>query len=175
MLPQFRYHPDPVATGNAAESDKTCRSCEQARGYIYSGPVYAVEELDEQICPWCIADGSAAAKFDATFTDDVSLFSAGLDKNIIEEITKRTPGYTSWQSEVWLECCNDACAFHGDASTEDLESLKGKQLKKLLSELDMEKDEWEDFVSEYEPGGEPALYKFVCLHCGQILYGWDNS
>src|SRR6266542_1799858 len=39
------------------------------RGYVYVGPVYAIEELDEAFCPWCIADGTAAAKFDAEFTD----------------------------------------------------------------------------------------------------------
>jgi hypothetical protein len=31
--------------------------------------VYAEAELDDQLCPWCIADGRAAAKFDAQFTD----------------------------------------------------------------------------------------------------------
>lgn len=29
--------------------------------------MYAVEELCNLLCPWCIADGSAAAKYDAHF------------------------------------------------------------------------------------------------------------
>jgi len=68
-LPQFPYHPDPVATGSIKPSDVTCLSCERRRGQIYVGPVFAVEELEECLCPWCIADGSAAARFDAQFTD----------------------------------------------------------------------------------------------------------
>ena len=68
-LPTFRYHPDSIATGSVKPSDKECRSCGEARGYIYTSSVYAEESLDEEICPWCIADGSAAEKFDASFCD----------------------------------------------------------------------------------------------------------
>src|SRR5215831_19917718 len=89
MLPTFRYHPDPIATGSVKQSDKECRSCEQARGYIYTASVYAEDDLDEQICPWCIADGSAAEKFDATFCDASPLASAGLKKEIVDEVTRR--------------------------------------------------------------------------------------
>ena len=31
--------------------------------------LYAVDELDEAFCPWCIANGTAAEKFEAEFTD----------------------------------------------------------------------------------------------------------
>ena len=59
VLPTFKYHPDPVATGNVVQSDTECVCCGKARGFIYAGPVYAIEEYDHCICPWCIADGSA--------------------------------------------------------------------------------------------------------------------
>src|SRR5215472_4183672 len=143
MLPEFRYHPDPIATGTVKPSEKTCRSCDQSRGYIYTASVYAEEDLDEQICPWCIADGSAAAKFDATFSDADPLAGAGIDSSIIEQVTKRTPGYVSWQQEEWLTCCKDACAFHGDADGEELEELSGKPLKKLLSAIEWTKEDWD--------------------------------
>jgi Uncharacterised protein family (UPF0167) len=68
-LPRFTYHPDPRATGFVVESNAICLACGAARGHIYTGPVYAVEELAEAICPWCIADGTAADRFDAEFTD----------------------------------------------------------------------------------------------------------
>ncbi|MDV6288509.1 CbrC family protein [Streptomyces rochei] len=32
--------------------------------------MYAVEELSNLLCPWCIGDGSAAAKYDAYFIGD---------------------------------------------------------------------------------------------------------
>ena len=69
-LPSFKYHSAPVATGNVVESDIECCCCGKARGYIYIGPVYAIEEYDECICPWCIANGSAHEKLDASFTDE---------------------------------------------------------------------------------------------------------
>src|SRR5688572_19854803 len=97
MLPEFHYHPDPIATGNVKPSDKTCQGCGQSRGYIYIASVYAIEELNEAICPWCIADGTAAKKFDAMFADSHPLRQAGVTKQIIEEVTRRTPGYVSWQ------------------------------------------------------------------------------
>jgi hypothetical protein len=68
-LPDFPYHPDPITTGFVEASDTECIGCGKARGFIYTGPVYAVDELVEVICPWCIADGTAATKLDAEFTD----------------------------------------------------------------------------------------------------------
>lgn len=65
MLPHFKYHPDPGATGSVEVSTATCRCCDQARGYVYTGPVYAREELEVAICPWCFEDGSAAERFGA--------------------------------------------------------------------------------------------------------------
>ena len=58
-LPDFRYFPDPLAAGVFVESDSSCDFCGAARGFVYVGPLYALEEY--VACPWCIADGSAAA------------------------------------------------------------------------------------------------------------------
>lgn len=71
-LPQFKYHPKPLETG-AFEQDKTveCDCCEQQTSVYYSGPFYCVDEV-EHLCPWCIADGSAAEKFAGSFQDDGS-------------------------------------------------------------------------------------------------------
>ncbi|MEJ2148732.1 MAG: CbrC family protein [Chloroflexota bacterium] len=52
-LPYFRYHPYPLRTGSVKRSGNTCVVCGQARGYIYSGPVYARKEYIDCICPWC--------------------------------------------------------------------------------------------------------------------------
>jgi uncharacterized protein CbrC (UPF0167 family) len=68
-LPVFRYHPDPLKSGSIVPSDAECRCCGKRRGYIYTGPVYAEADLDEALCPWCIADGSAHRTFDAGFVD----------------------------------------------------------------------------------------------------------
>ena len=100
-LPTFRYHPDPVCSGSIVESEKKCRCCGQARGYIYSAPVYSPENLDNAFCPWCIADGSAHSKFRATFVD-AEAFADGIPESAIDEITQRTPGYASWQTDAGL-------------------------------------------------------------------------
>src|SRR5260221_13258141 len=114
-LPEFKYHPNPLETGSIKESDNNCRCCcEQKRGFMYVGSVYAIEDLDDCICPWCIADGSAADKFDASFADDLNLIKAGVSLEIIHEVTGRNPGYISWQAEYWEAHCEDACEFHGD-------------------------------------------------------------
>src|SRR5262245_65284907 len=69
-LPVFRYHPDPLKTGSIVASDATCRACNRSRGYVYAGPVYSKERgLENSLCPWCIADGTAHDRFTAEFTD----------------------------------------------------------------------------------------------------------
>ena len=101
-LPSFKYHPDPISTGSVVKSRTECVCCGQVRGYIYVGPVYAEEEYDECICPWCIADGSAHKKLDAEFTDEDGIGNYGewgkVNKRVREEVVYRTPGFDSWQA-----------------------------------------------------------------------------
>ena len=174
-LPHFRYHPDPIATGSIKESQNECRACGQVRGYIYTSSVYAREDFNENICPWCIADGSAAEKFDATFSDDNSLLDADVPDAVVDEVTKRTPGFECWQSEVWLTCCEDACEFHGDAAKVDLQALEEEDVEDMLAEWDWSFSEWKKLVKNYQPKGDPAVYKFVCRHCKTARYNMDCS
>ncbi len=172
-LPSFRYHPKPLATGAVSASDKVCICCNQARGYIYVGPVYSTNDLDESLCPWCIADGSAATKLDASFADSYPLHKAGVPEDVIEEVNLRTPGYVSWQQEYWLSHCNDACEFHGDVPVEDVETASQETKQYWLEEYRQDEAGWKFVTDGYQPGGGSALYKFVCRHCGQVLFGWD--
>ena len=100
-LPTFKYHPDPLATGSVVVSDKKCLCCDRTTGFIYAGPVYAEEELDQAICPWCIADGSAAEKFAAAFTDESGIGDGEVtvSREVEEEVSRRTPGFSGWQPE----------------------------------------------------------------------------
>ena len=173
-LPQFRYHPDPVRTGMLRRSDDQCQVCEQSRGYVYAGNVYSEANL-EHVCPWCIADGSAALRFDASFADPHSLSQASLPDSIIEEVSKRTPAYESWQSEVWLAHCNDACEFHGDAEREDLERIDSEERTRIQQIHSFPPSDWEAMVQSYQPAGQPAFYKFACRHCATVLYHVDYT
>src|SRR5262249_13519113 len=98
-FPAFKYHPDPVATGAIVESDASCACCGQARGFAYEAAVYGEKEIDGALCPWCIADGSAAKKLGVSFSDEHGLLEAGLAKSIVEEVAQRTPGFLSWQQD----------------------------------------------------------------------------
>ncbi|MFG0285384.1 MAG: CbrC family protein [Phycisphaerales bacterium JB039] len=62
-LPTFRLFADPVAEGVFARTDEPCTLCGKARGWKYIISDYHIPEPDRPaICPWCIADGSAAAR-----------------------------------------------------------------------------------------------------------------
>jgi uncharacterized protein len=172
-IPTFTYHPDPLATGSVKASDISCRCCGVSRGYIYTASVYAPGSYRDCICPWCIADGSAAEKFEAMFSDDQPLFEVGVPPAVIEEVTRRTPGYNSWQQEEWLCCCGDACEFHGDAPRSELQALHSDALARTLSAWNWREQDWAQFVQHYQPSGNPAVYKFRCRHCGEIKYGVD--
>jgi uncharacterized protein CbrC (UPF0167 family) len=144
-LPTFRYHPDPVATGSVEASDAECPCCERARGHVYVGPVYAEDEL-VGLCPWCIADGSAAERLGAGFAD----VDGDVPDEVRTEIGERTPSFTGWQQERWLVHCGDACAFLGRMGQAEL-------------------------VEAIHPDGDLTAYRFRCLHCGAHLAYTDAS
>jgi uncharacterized protein CbrC (UPF0167 family) len=171
-LPVFKYHPNPLITGSIIESNAVCQRCGQSKGYIYTSSVYGVEELHNKICPWCIADGSAANKFDATFVDSYPLYQAGIAEEIILEVTTKTPGYDTWQQEVWLSHCNDACAFLGDALKTDVLRIANEHFQVFGGE-GLDAETMKGIAQGYQPEGSPAFYKFECLHCHEILYATD--
>jgi uncharacterized protein CbrC (UPF0167 family) len=176
-LPSFRYHPDPVATGSVELSDKECVCCAQARGYIYTGPVYSEADHEDDICPWCIADGSANQKLDVQFTDADGIGGYGLWDDVptpvAEEVAYRTPGFTGWQQEKWVTCCKDAACFMGRAGYKDLLALGANAIEAIRVESDLEGDEWEAYFKGLDKDDQPTAYLFRCLHC-QKLGGYSD-
>jgi uncharacterized protein CbrC (UPF0167 family) len=168
-FPEFPYHPDPRSTGFVAESDARCTACGAARGYIYAGPVYAVEELAEAFCPWCIADGTAAAKFDAEFTDVGFGVPDDVSSDVRERIARRTPGFGGWQQEHWLYHCGDGAAFLGRAGAAELASYPDAidALRHEHDEHGWPPDQVEDYLAELDKDGQPTAYLFRCRHCQQ--------
>lgn len=172
-LPRFRYHPNPERTGEIVASGNACKCCGVQRGYVYARDPYGHQEsLAGSLCPWCIHDGSAHARFDVAFADDYELRRSGIDPAIIDEVVNRTPGYVTWQGERWLSHCNDACAFMGDATREQPQSFAAEHAEVVGPE------QWDEsgvkaVLQDYQPGGSPAFYRFECLHCGKVLYAID--
>jgi uncharacterized protein len=162
-LPTFRYHPDPVATGSFIVATDPCPYCGAEPTYVYDGPIYALEEPDPP-CPRCIADGSFAARYDAEFTDPDPL--SDLDPEIVDEVTRRTPGFSGWQQEQWQTHCDDAAAFLGPVGYPEL--LDHPQALEILR-LDM----GDESVKALSRDGSPTGYLFRCRHCAVELADWD--
>jgi hypothetical protein len=173
-LPRFAYHPDPVATGAFERSEAACQCCGRARGWTYACNVYTTHDVGP-VCPWCVADGSAAARWDARFGDTFELHEAGVPAPVIDEVERRTPGWRSWQGEQWLAHCGDACAFHGDASAEDVARASEATRADWIAHYRQDEATWRWVTEGYAPGGDSALYRFVCRHCGLVRFGWDLS
>ena len=114
-LPKFKYHPNLYHTGIVSYGSKVCNCCGKTVEAYIDTPMYSVEDTD-CICFECIADGSAAAKFDGTFIQSADHVD---NPEAREELFHRTPGYMSWQGENWKACCNDYCAYMGEVVTND--------------------------------------------------------
>ena len=179
-LPDFRYFPDPVGAGSLrADADTPCLSCNRIRGYIYTGPVSTEKNflLEDHICPWCIADGSAAKQFGATF--NYTGTADGIPDSARVEIETRTPGFTAWQQEQWLSCCNDGAAFLGLAGAKE---LREKFADALPSVKQVIRDDYglsgadlKEFLDALTVDDQPTAYIFRCLHCKKYLSYVDET
>ena len=167
-LPRFRYHPDPIRSGSIIESPARCRSCSTARGFIYAGPVYAEAELNDALCPWCIANGSAHEKFDATFVDSEA-FAEDAPETAITEITERTPGFNAWQQEEWPSCCGEPAAFLTPAGMKEIREqyprLEGNLMTLIVHELDISGGAARQTFEALRRHQSPSAFVFRCLRC----------
>lgn len=171
-LPSFRYHADPVATGSVVLSDNECVCCEQARGYIYTGPVYSEDDHEDDICPWCIADGSAHEKLGVEFTDAAGVGGYGdwddVPTAVSDEVACRTPGFTGWQDAKWFTCCKDGACFIGRAGYKELLALGAGAIEAIRVESTLDGKEWEEYFKGLDKDDQPTAYLFRCLHCQKV-------
>ena len=176
-LPVFRYHPDPLATGAVAAKPVVCQVCRQERSHRYTLPVYSERDVD-LVCPWCIADGSLAATFDAFLNDITGHLTPGFEDDpdwagwstppylripeaVRDEVCRRTPGFSSWQEVGWLVCCNDAMQHLGLADSCAIEHEPG--LRRALEEVGVPGE----FIAELRADINASIlcHWFRCLHC----------
>ncbi|MEA2585458.1 MAG: uncharacterized protein QOF33_3543 [Thermomicrobiales bacterium] len=89
----IQYNTDPIAIGVIEPSTSVCRACNLARGYIYTGGIYSIDDLYGLTCPWCISDGTANERLDAMFNDDFGVGHGNgwepVDRSIVDEIAYR--------------------------------------------------------------------------------------
>lgn len=173
-LPVFRYHPDPLASGSVKPApDTPCLGCNRMRGYVYSGPAYTEKNfiLENSLCPWCIADGTAAKQFGATFNDAGTM--EDVSPEVMKEIEERTPGFHGWQQESWLTCCDDAAAFLGVVGAKELKKDFPEAIaavrKHIKEDYELSGADLEEFFNGLSKDEEPSAYIFRCLHCQRYL------
>lgn len=166
-LPKFKYHPDPICTEAIKKVDEpqVCECCGKKTEYVYDGPFFAEDDV-ECLCPWCIADGSAAKKFDGSFKGIYSSEKLD-DPNKVDELIHRTPCYCSWQHEVWLTHCNDYCAFVGYVGMDELEKMGLADRLEEIYRKDEARFDIEDIRECMTNNGSMQGYLFRCLHCGK--------
>jgi len=93
---------------------------------------------------------------------------------------ERTPGYSSWQSQVWPDCCGDATAFMGVYGAKEIreaqrlgEDLKQPLLKHIRESLRYEAPAAALLLDTLDRDKGPAAYHFECLHCSRRIFHID--
>lgn len=153
------------------------RCLQEASNPHLCGPVYAKRDPSGQFCPWCIADGTAASKFDAEFTDVDWGVPTENSESIRDEVAHRTPGFHTWQQDHWLYHCGDACAFLRRIGRQELGELPDA-LDMLMHENDAfgwSERESREYVDGLDADGEATAYLFRCLVCGIHLAFSDSA
>ncbi|MCQ2496971.1 MAG: CbrC family protein [Lachnospiraceae bacterium] len=165
--PVFKYHPNILENKNVIHDKGICQCCGK-QVEIFIDSMYCEKEI-ACICLNCVADGSAAAKFDGSFVQDAMRVS---DKKKTEELFLRTPGYRSWQGEYWLACCDDYCEYLGTVGLAELESLGIED--EVISEYESKKGITID-KKYLTKSGTMVGYLFRCLHCKRYHLWIDMS
>ena len=163
-LPAFRFHPDPVQSGSIERSDERCRACGRVRGFIYTAGCYCVEDLDRELCPWCIADGTAHAKFDVTFHD--MTLPAGIEPAVAEEIEQRTPGFDNLNPFDWPECCGSPMAYGEPAGIAEIRARHPGLEPQLLAAVADRFRDARRMLELLRRDGDPCAHVFSCPVCG---------
>jgi uncharacterized protein len=164
-LPHFRFHPNPLKTKAIIPATIRCRVCNETRSFKYQGPFYSETEV-EDICPWCIANGRAAELFKGEFQDAASI-ETDLNPESLNELTKRTPGYTGWQQETWPTHCGEACQFIDYATWQEISSLTVElieDLQRIALNLNLSLTELNE---ELKTNPSIQAYLFKCIDCGR--------
>ncbi|MEU5779429.1 CbrC family protein [Streptomyces venezuelae] len=94
----------------------------------------------------------------------------------MHEVTRRTPGFHSWQDPHWLVHCHDAAAFIGEVGYGKL-AAHPEALDQLRQDLRMggwrDAAQLEQFLTHL--GQDATAMLFCCTVCGAHLAHADAS
>ena len=174
-LPHFRFHPDPLLSGAVEPSTEPCGVCGQARGFVYTGNCYVEDEFEAQLCPWCIADGSAHRKFGVTF-NEVAL-APGIDEAAADEIEERTPGLTCFNPIDWPTCCGAPMAYLEPAGHTEIVARHPKLpttlVPQMAAELRVPTGEAMRVFRSLQRDQSPCAHVFRCPTCETVRAAID--
>lgn len=177
-LPTFPYFENPYSglQTRFEPTDEACACCGVARGLVYTGNVYGDDDGEPRVCPWCVADGSAAKRFRGVFVT----LEGDVPPEVEEAVTCRTPGISSWQDLMWPVCCGDACVFKGQAQHEELTRTWPRAGEALIAAYEaaggwLGTSSAGEFLELFKSERDPAAYAFECRQCGAWRVEWDAS
>jgi uncharacterized protein CbrC (UPF0167 family) len=180
-LPTFPLFRDPVGEGVIERGDQECAACRRKRGWVYIGPGFeGAGAVGKRVCPWCIADGTAASKLRYRFNEGIEATyvpparrSAWLAELALVE--ERTPGFHTQQGNHWMACCGRACVYLGAAGKGDLEE-GGKWAAAAASVLEfVDDEEYRANVLQDVGGISVGAYVFECVVCKRLRGYWDQD
>ncbi len=124
--------------------------------------------MEDALCPWCIADGKAAAKFDATFVDSEG-FTEEVPEEMARVVCERTPGFCAWQTERWQVCCGEPAAFVRPAGLKEIRQAypqaEGELMMFIVHELGISGGAARRMLESLRRDQSPTAFVFKCLHC----------
>ncbi|WP_407538273.1 CbrC family protein [Deinococcus radiomollis] len=172
-LPVFRYHPDAVNHGVVRQRAIICDVCGKARDWAYTGPFRSADRPEPlNIYPWCVADGSAAQKYDGTFQE--ADFEEFVTSASIQAVLKRTPGFPTMNPIFWPGHHGECCVFLGDFIPEEQpELLEQKSIREELGRIARELGLAEDDL-RYSNNSLYTLL-FQCSTCHSYQLSTDFS
>jgi uncharacterized protein CbrC (UPF0167 family) len=172
-FPTFRFLAAEVAAAQFDASEAPCDCCARTTGLRYHGNIYGHAPDNASVCPSCIADGSVAQRWDASF-NQVDPRSP-CDDQAKQEAEQRTPGFPSWQ-ELWIPvCCGMPTEFLGDAGWHDLTGRWAEAQSSIFDDgaPGTNAEERQAFLKTLKAGGDPAGYVFRCVTCARLIGRWD--
>lgn len=176
-LPHFRLHSDPLSSGSLEWRPVSCRACEQERPATYVGPVVAAADLEDALCPWCIADGTAHARFGVEFFD-AELVPSSVSSDVLEELLTRTPGFHTWQGIEWPLCCGAPSSFLEPVGAEQLRAryreVEGPLIGHMVHDLGMSGGALHALIAALDRDRGPTAYVFRCLACSTLIARIDR-
>lgn len=173
QLPNFKYNPDPIKLGVIIKEETLCPVCKETRDYVYEGPFFSEDDV-EGICPWCIADGSAAEKCEGEFQDEESCEEVEMEE-YVEELVYRTPGYIGWQQEYWVSHCGDFCSIINYVGWKEIKHLENElvdDIKKICEDYNISFPEFKETLVK---DGDFQGYLFQCSSCKKHRLHADMS